>query len=171
MIAYLSGADACITKSIGVQVRRENLDGVELAYTEKIDAADLEIGPDTFFPSLVQKKVKKKYEIRTFYFNGKFFSMAIFSQSNISTSVDFRKYDEIRPNRTVPFQLPRDIEKKLETLFEILRLNTGSIDLILDTDNNFVFLEINPVGQFGMVSKPCNFQIEKYIAQQLVGYE
>ena len=31
-----------------------------------------------------------------------------------------------------------------------------------------VFLEVNPVGQFGMVSLPCNYQLEKRIAQYLI---
>lgn len=34
--------------------------------------------------------------------------------------------------------------------------------------NNFYFLEINPVGQFGMVSGPCNYKIEKLIAKYII---
>ena len=48
-----------------------------------------------------------------------------------------------------------------------LELNSGSIDLILDKKNRFVFLEINPIGQFGMTSFPCNYSIEKEIAKYL----
>ena len=48
-----------------------------------------------------------------------------------------------------------------------LEYKTGSIDLLLDTENNYYFLEINPVGQFGMVSIPCNYNIEKKIAEYL----
>lgn len=49
-----------------------------------------------------------------------------------------------------------------------LNLNTGSIDLIVDTQDNYYFLEINPVGQFGMVSQPCNYYLEKKVAEYLV---
>ena len=32
----------------------------------------------------------------------------------------------------------------------------------------FVFLEVNPVGQFGWVSKNCNYYLEKKIALKLI---
>ena len=43
-------------------------------------------------------------------------------------------------------------------------LDTGSIDMMYSTDGEYYFLEVNPVGQFGMVSYPCNYYIEKEIA-------
>jgi glutathione synthase/RimK-type ligase-like ATP-grasp enzyme len=50
----------------------------------------------------------------------------------------------------------------------ILKLNTGSVDLIFsEEDNKYYFLEVNPMGQFGMVSKPCNYYLEKEMAQYL----
>lgn len=91
--------------------------------------------------------------------------MAIFSQQTDQTSVDFRKYSRETPNRVVPFKLPVEIESKLKKVMSILGLNTGSIDLIYTLDSKFVFLEVNPVGQFGMVSYPCNYQIEQKIAK------
>jgi hypothetical protein len=47
-------------------------------------------------------------------------------------------------------------------------MNCGSLDLIYSIDNEFVFLEVNPVGQFGMVSKPCNYNLEKILAKELL---
>jgi D-alanine-D-alanine ligase-like ATP-grasp enzyme len=49
-----------------------------------------------------------------------------------------------------------------------LKLNTGSIDMIYTNDSKFIFLEVNPVGQFGMVSKPCNYNLEKKIALNII---
>jgi D-alanine-D-alanine ligase-like ATP-grasp enzyme len=48
-----------------------------------------------------------------------------------------------------------------------LDLNCGSIDMIVTPKNEYVFLEVNPVGQFGMVSYPCNYNLEKKIAEYL----
>lgn len=39
--------------------------------------------------------------------------MAIFSQENDKTKIDFRNYDIANPNRCVPYKLPRRIEKQL----------------------------------------------------------
>lgn len=117
--------------------------------------------------SFFQKNISKRFEIRSFFLHGELFSMAIFSQNNPNTTIDFRRYDRKTPNRTIPFKLPQFVEQKITLLMEKLGLDTGSIDLIYTTDKNYVFLEVNPVGQFGMTSKPCNYSLEKLIAQKL----
>ncbi|ALR29331.1 hypothetical protein ATE47_01730 [Chryseobacterium sp. IHB B 17019] len=117
----------------------------------------------SFSPTLFQEKIEKKYEIRVFYLNGLFFSMAIFSQKASQTSLDYRNYNHNFPNRTVPFKLPVEIENKLDLLMKNFNLKSGAIDLIVNLKNNYYFLEINPVGQFGMISNPCNYYIEKEI--------
>ena len=52
-----------------------------------------------------------------------------------------------------------------------VNLNTGSIDMIVTKENEYIFLEVNPVGQFGMVSQPCNYYLEKKITEYLMKYE
>ncbi|MDI9320750.1 MAG: grasp-with-spasm system ATP-grasp peptide maturase [Phycisphaerales bacterium] len=122
---------------------------------------------DKFYPSLLQNCVEKLFEIRTFYFDNRFFSSAVLSQNDEQTKIDFRNYNQAKPNRTPPYQLPIEIEEKLRNLFAKLGINSGSIDLILGTDNCYYFLEINPIGQFWQVSHPCNYYIEKQIAHYL----
>ena len=132
-----------------------------------IEVNEDEIEQDTFSPSLFQYNIEKKIEIRTFYFRGKIWSMAIFSQLNEETKTDFRIYNNSNPNKNIPFQLPSEIEGKVTKLMESLNLDCGSIDFIVTKDNDYIFLEINPVGQFGMVSIPCNYNAEKEIAKYL----
>ncbi len=138
-------------------------------YTEEVKLADLAQLPTTFFPTLFQQGVNKEYEIRVFYLDGLCYSMAIFSQRNAKTQVDFRHYDDETPNRTVPYTLPKEIEIKIKKLMEELDLNTGSIDLMIEKGTKkCYFLEVNPVGQFGMVSIPCNYYLEKKVATLLM---
>jgi D-alanine-D-alanine ligase-like ATP-grasp enzyme len=94
--------------------------------------------------------------------------MAIFSQRNNRTSIDFRRYDEERPNHSVPFNLPADIKQKLRRFMREIDLDSGAIDMIYNNNGNYCFLEVNPVGQFGMISFPCNYKIEKKIAEILI---
>jgi D-alanine-D-alanine ligase-like ATP-grasp enzyme len=68
----------------------------------------------------------------------------------------------------VPITLPADVEEKLDRLFRALDLNTGSVDMIVDEEGEFVFLEINPTGQYSYVSKICNFDIDRLIAEWLI---
>lgn len=119
---------------------------------------------DYFFPSLFQEYIEKDIEIRAFYLKGQFFSMAIFSQQDEKTKIDYRNYNHEKPTRNIPFQLPKEIEEKLDAFMKKSQLETGSIDIIKSIDGRYVFLEVNPVGQFGWVSENCNYYLEQKIA-------
>ncbi len=136
--------------------------------TKLLNKNDIDSLPSNFLPATFQKKIEKEYEIRTFFLNNECFSMAIFSQNDPKTQIDFRNYNHDNPNRQVPYKLPKDIEKKLTVLMNKLQLNNGSIDIIKSLQGDYIFLEVNPVGQFGMTSYPCNYQLEKKMAEYLI---
>jgi ATP-GRASP peptide maturase of grasp-with-spasm system len=138
-----------------------------VTFTKMFFYEDLEKLKDRFFPTLFQEKIEKYLDIRVFYLDGLFYSMAIFSQLDSQTKLDFRKYNSDKPNRMVPFKLPKNIEIKLNKLMNYMKLNSGSIDMIMNENNDYYFLEVNPVGQFGMVSINCNYFLEKLIAKHL----
>lgn len=121
-------------------------------------------------PALFQQYVEKKYELRVFYLKGKFYPMAIFSQQNEKTKIDFRNFDKEMPNRVVPYNLPKHIERKITVFMNGIGLETGSLDLIYSTDNEYVFLEVNPIGQYQWLEKNCNYPISKEIAEDLMNY-
>lgn len=83
-----------------------------MQYTSEVSNELINILPNSFYPCLFQQKINKNLEIRTFYLNGKCFSMAICSSFDKQTRVDFRRYNDTNPNRKVPYQLPKKIEKK-----------------------------------------------------------
>ena len=125
--------------------------------------------PDKIGPSLFQQEIEKKIDLRICVVGDQVFCGAIFSQSNPKTRTDFRVYDHARPNRIVPFNLPDIIAKKIFGLMKSLNLNFGLIDMVLSTDDEYYFLEVNPIGQFDSLSVGCNFPIERTIAEYLVG--
>lgn len=168
LLKFIENNGEVITKPISqgsVYGNKSKLKGL----TKLISNKDIEIIPDSFLPTMFQKMIHKKYELRVFYLNGMFYSMAIFSQNDEQTKVDFRNYNFEKPNRTVPYFLPKTIKAKLNKLMRNLKMNCGSIDLIYGEDHKYYFLEINPVGQFNQVTYPCNYKIEKIIANELVG--
>lgn len=138
---------------------KKDTDG--LMYTSIVHEPKLD-----FFISFFQDKIKKDFEIRTFYLNGKCWSMAIFSQNDKQTEVDYRKYNDQNPNRNIPFQLPDFIEKKIHDLMVSLDLNSGSLDFI-KSGTQYYFLEVNPVGQFMHLSSCCNYFLDREIAEYL----
>jgi ATP-GRASP peptide maturase of grasp-with-spasm system len=137
----------------------ELFSGVNAINSNTIDFADCYSSPQ-----LLQQRIEKWIEIRVFVFFDKLFPMAIFSQNNEQTRVDYRTHDFNNVPRSVPFKLPCSIEERVLAFMRSINLTTGSVDLILTPEREYVFLEVNPAGVIDMVATPCNYHIEKEIA-------
>jgi ATP-GRASP peptide maturase of grasp-with-spasm system len=167
--AFIEKYGRVVTKAVGEALICEFKGTSFVTYTSLVEQDTVNDRQSSrVFPTLLQECLNKQYEVRVFYLDGLLYSMAIFSQSNEQTAVDFRRYQFQRPNRTVPYQLPGDISSKLTMLLQRLGLETASIDLVKTVDGRHVFLEVNPMGQFGMVSFPCNYHLERAVAAALV---
>jgi ATP-GRASP peptide maturase of grasp-with-spasm system len=160
-----------ITKPIGEVDMFLDGERSHFLFTASLDLAAVDALPERFGASLFQEHVEKTYELRIFYLTGTCYAMAIFSQSDAQTQTDFRRYNRERPNRMVPFRLPPRTAERIRLLMDDLGLETGSVDLLQAQDGREVFLEVNPVGQFGMVSKPCNYHLERTVAELLIRKE
>lgn len=156
------GDKGYITKAIQDMFHTINVEGHFISYTTKVQKNDFTGSSKVTYPSLIQEAIERLYEIRIFFFCDKIYSMAIISNDY---EVDFRSsYETLR---TIPYNLPTKIENKIRSFIEQTQFNTGSIDLIRSKDGEYYFLEINPLGQFGMVSWPCNYNLEYKIAKFL----
>lgn len=157
-----------ISKAIG-EAASFFLDGAyHSLHTLAVEPADVESLPESFAPSLFQERLDKRYELRVFYLAGECHAMAIFSQRDPQTQIDFRRYNHAHPNRNVPYRLRPETAASIDALMRDLGLETGSLDLVRTTGGRTVFLEVNPVGQFSMVSRPCNYQLERKVAEVLM---
>lgn len=163
---YYENKENIIVKPIYEGLNLKLKDGFLKTFTSKLSLSKIKKFNKKFHPCLFQAEVNKFIEIRSFYLKKSIYSMAIFSQSDEMTSVDFRNYNPNRKLVTTPFKLPRNLENKIIRLFNMLNLETGSIDFCLDTMGQFIFLEINPVGQYGML-RNCNYNLDKLIAKEL----
>ena len=137
--------------------------GIILLNEEKINEM-----PEKFGLSKFQEYISKRIELRIFFIFDNIYAMAIFSQLDEMTKYDFRNYNKEKPNRNVPYNLPFRILSKVKDFISCSGLTTGSIDMILSENNEYVFLEVNPSGQFGWVSANCNYYIEKEIATKIL---
>lgn len=159
--------DKVITKAISDMFSFESKITIQSIATQRISLENFNILGGWIFPTLIQNEVKKAFEVRVFFINKDFYPMAIFSQSDEKTQLDFRNYNRENPNRMVPYLLPIDIQKRINQLMIKLDLNTGSIDIIVTPEGDHVFLEVNPIGQFGWLSYHCNYFVERSIANFL----
>jgi hypothetical protein len=168
LLQFLEQHENVITKNIGNGISfYANQTTYENIYTTQVYKEDIETREEIFFPIFLQKKIDKLGDVRVFYLEGHFYAMMIFSQMNPETQLDFRN-KKGGFNRMTPLQLPTEVEYRLRNLTNMLHLNTCSIDLILSPNNEYFFLEVNPKGEFGFVSKHCNYYLEKKVAQAVI---
>jgi ATP-GRASP peptide maturase of grasp-with-spasm system len=167
-LALLVREGEYITKSIYDALFLKEQGGIFSMFTKEVGVEEVESFSEEFFPSLVQRKVAKEYDLRLFYLDGECYTMAIFSQQSPVSQLDFREFDWTKPTRSVPYELPREVEAGIQRLMTAIGLNCGSIDMIKGIDGRYYFLEVNPTGQFGMTSTPCNYPLFERVAEYLI---
>lgn len=163
-----------IAKPVGVGIPLNSIDGYnyyEVVFTKKLSRKTLRdyLSTIKFCPSIFQEYIQKDIEIRATVVGTKVFSCAILSQehTDLDVQVDWRRVspDEITHKA---YKLPKEIEKKCVSVVRALGLEYGAIDLIKNTDGNYVFLEINADGQYGWVQHFTGFKIDDAIADLLL---
>ncbi len=119
-------------------------------------------------PNFFQSHVKKYYDVRVTMVGEKAFATLIHSQNDEETTIDWRRGEQSLEH--TKFDLPKDILDKCITLLKTLNLRFGAIDFILDKNNELIFLEINPNGQWAWIEKQTGYEISKEIVN-LLEYE
>ncbi|MNU93366.1 hypothetical protein D3C71_833080 [compost metagenome] len=162
-----------ITKSIAFPFECTNynesgkIESYRLGYTVPVGKSEMELLPEFFDLSIFQEKLEKHFEIRTIYLDGKTYSQAIFSQSREEAVLDYRQgYDS--GMRMCNYTLPPFVEEQVRKLMIKLDLNFGSLDIVVTKDKRYVFLEVNPNGQYGAVSLSTNANIDYEVANFLM---
>jgi hypothetical protein len=174
LLEFMARHGELITKPIGEALVIPSDEGMYGLFTEIVTPARAAELPERFFPSLFQPRLDKTFEVRVFVLGDELWGMATFSQDDASTRVDFRRVAGSSFNRQVPYAVPEREREPILAFMAAAGLTTGSIDMIRSPDGTLWFLEVNPVGQFSMVSHPCNYHLEKRIAERLAresGYD
>jgi len=170
LIPKKSGNSEYITKSIFRGFFIENNE-VRVIYTNNITDQLLAGNHDKDidnYPSLIQESITKKFEVRVTVVADKAYAVAIHSQESLTTKTDWRRYD--LPNTPHEFiQLPQLIEQACIQYCKELGLIYGAIDFIVDKNNSYWFLEINPKGQWLWLEDLTGAPISKAIAEYLCG--
>lgn len=96
------------------------------------------------FPIYIQNNIHKKYDLRITVIGTEIYAAQIYSQVNKSSEIDWRKGSNILEHRA--HNLPKNIKKMCIDLIKRLNLNYSAIDMVLDKQGQYVFLEVNPNG-------------------------
>lgn len=136
----------------------------QVVYTSKLDIiptpAQIEV-----CPNYVQQRLKKKFDIRVTVVDETIFAVRIHSQLNPETNTDWRVGENILKHEII--ELPVTIKNQCVALLKKLNLKFGAIDFVETEDNGYVFLEINPNGQWAWIQTQTGMPISDTIAKLL----
>ena len=141
--------------------------GYRAMFTAALSADDLqdlnglELAPVTF-----QEHIAKRSDIRVTVVGNHVFAAEIMSQTHPSSATDWRATD----NPDLPHRihhLPTKLENLCIHLVKHLGLVFGAIDLALTEDDQYIFFEINPNGEWLWIELQLGFPISQRIAQWL----
>ncbi|WP_432993431.1 MvdC/MvdD family ATP grasp protein [Dactylosporangium sp. CA-233914] len=118
-------------------------------------------------PMIVQAYVPKRLEVRVTVVGDAVFAAEIHSQATQHTRYDWRRYDHAATPLHV-HRLPDTLAARCVDLVHRLGLSFGAIDLILTPEGRYVFLEINPTGQFDWLEAATGLPITQAVARLLL---
>jgi len=134
------------------RVREEDLDDAELLRHS---------------PMVFQELIPKACELRVAFVAGETFAGALDASGTSRGGTDWRR---VAPEecRWQVAQLPAGVASRLNVLMLDLGLAFGAVDLICTPAGEYVFLEVNPSGEWGMLERDLGLPISEAIAKALL---
>lgn len=156
---YKENNENIIIKPIS-QTRIQYKESAEFIFTNPVPKNLIdEIEKYDLTPCIFQQNIPKEYEVRTTVVAKDVFSAAVYSQEDSATKTDWRK----KKLKFVETKLPNEVEQLCVQLLKKLNLEFGAIDLIKTPEGEYVFLEINPNGQWAWIENQTGQKISESI--------
>jgi|SRR3990172_10159731 len=133
--------------------------------TRRMTREDLDsLSSATLAPIIVQEEVPRAYDLRVNIFGAELFAAKVETTHPIA-AVDSR-FDVTAVWQ--PATIPPVVASKLHALMTRLKLDYGCIDMRRRPDGEYVFLEINPAGQFLFAEIDTSEPLSAAMAQLLI---
>ena len=117
-------------------------------------------------PNIFQPYVAKAFELRCIVIGRNIFCAKINSQACELTRVDWRAGAREHEH----FDLPEHVAAAIHRLMDSFGINFASIDMIVTPDGEFVFLELNPNGQWLWLENELGLPLVASMADLLTTY-
>lgn len=154
----------CIIKALRTPLIDEK-EGESVIFTSRFQLDNNHLERIELCPMYLQEHIVKKGDLRVTVVGDTTYSAFIHSQGNEESTLDWRKSSQ--PPAHEVHQLPKAVAERCINYVKRLGLQFGAIDLILDQDGEYVFVEINPNGQWAWIERQLNLPISKSITELL----
>jgi len=138
------------------------------SYTHVVQRRDLPTFRSVrFAPITLQEYIRKRVELRITVVGSDVFAAEIDSQVSARSRDDWRHHD-LDPDMYRVHALPAEVEARCVRLVRELHLCYGALDVVLTPEGEYVFIEVNPNGQWLWIEDHTGLPIAAAIAQYLV---
>ena len=117
-----------------------------LPRTQEISKEDLDNPSFYSYPCIVQEKIRRSFEVRSIVIGDEIFSFGI-KPRHTGCHLDIRSLDLRELNHFV-YDLSWETKEKILKLVRHYKLHFSALDLLVTSDGEEVFLELNPNGQW-----------------------
>ena len=146
-----------------------SMDGAKpFVYTNRVREEDLDTAEGLrHSPMVFQELIPKACELRVAFVAGKIFAGALDASRTARGQTDWRRVapEECHWQKA---QLPAEVASGLQALMWELGLVFGAVDFICTPSGEYVFLEVNPGGEWGMLERDLGLPISEAIAEALL---
>ncbi len=118
-------------------------------------------------PCLFQEHLPKAMDLRVTVIGQEVFPAEIHSQAAEASKTDWRRGDPMKLKHAA-HALPAEVQQQCLALVRRLSLQFGAIDLVLTPGGEYIFLEINPSGQFAWIEDLAKLPLIDTLADLLV---
>lgn len=116
----------------------------------------------SYTPIYIQNYINKLFEVRITVIHKSIFAVRI----DAGNKLDWRKsYDT---NKYSIIDIPKHVENDIFNMMKSFELKFGTFDYIVDKYRNWIFLEINPNGQWLWLESILNLNISDAIVDYLI---
>ena len=145
-VEALGDADCAIKPLIATRVDGE--EGSRLPLTTTLPRGHA-LDSVALAPTILQPYIAKAYELRCVVLGDKIFTAKLNSQDKEVTRKDWRAGIPVQGEAEHEvFDLPERVQAALHRLLRSFAINFASIDMIVTPEGEFVFLDLNPNGQW-----------------------
>lgn len=139
--------DCVVYKPLRGTAWRDENNHHRVTYSTKISSADL-VKDELLrtVPGIYQNYIEKDFELRVTFVGERALAARVKSQQSELGKVDWREaYEDLELE---PFTLPTHVYSSCRQVMRDLGLVFGCFDLIVTPEGEYVFLEVNPMGQW-----------------------
>lgn len=161
--------EACDNDCIIKPIKSGNMKDIncpKAIFTTKLKIEQSDVERIESFPIFIQNNIHKQFDLRITVIGNEVYTAQIHSQNHKDSEVDWRSGLQILEHRN--HELPDKIRMMCIDLTQKMSLNYSAIDMILNEQGEYVFLEINPNGQWAWIEKRLGFPLSKKIVDMLI---